>query len=72
MMFIPISGKAKHIQISKVLGVAEQNKQSAVLILSTLKTTVNFPVPEGLLHSLMMGVQSQYYFFSIGQTSICQ
>ena len=28
------------------------NKQFAVLILSTLKTKVNFPIPKGLLHSV--------------------
>ena len=32
------------------------NKQSAVLILSTLKTKVSFPVPEGLLHSVDDGL----------------
>ena len=71
-MFIPVSGRAKHIQISKGLGVAEHkqprlcfsflyhhrplNKQSTVLILSILKTKVNSPVPEGLLHSVDDGL----------------
>ena len=32
------------------------NKQSVVLILTILKTKVNFPVPEGLLHSIDNGL----------------
>ena len=32
------------------------NKQSVVLILTILKTKVNFPVPEGLLHSIGLTV----------------